>query len=194
MVIAGGASGIGLATAKLLLDHGARVMVTAHTEATLDSTREELGTNATWVKSDATSLTNIDTLAARVKSEFETLDALLICAGQTRFVPFQDVTEAVYDESLAVKTKGAYFTAQKLAPLMTEGSAVVFITSVANVLGIAANVVTPGAIETDFGGGHVRDNPEIKDQIGGLTTLGRVGLPDDIGGVVPFSARKRPNG
>ena len=51
---------------------------------------------------------------------------------------------------------------------------------------IRANVVAPGAIETDFGGGRVRDNKEINSQIAGITALGRVGLPDDIGGVVAF--------
>ena len=50
----------------------------------------------------------------------------------------------------------------------------------------AANVVAPGAIETDFCGGRTRDNKEINAQIAGLTSLGRVGLPDDIGGVVAF--------
>lgn len=54
------------------------------------------------------------------------------------------------------------------------------------VRGIAANVVAPGAIETDFGGGHVRDNKEINDQVASITALGRAGLPDDIGGIVAF--------
>lgn len=136
VVVTGGTSGIGFAAAKLLLDQGARVMFTGRTQATLESARKELGPNAIAVKSDAASLADIDALAARVKSEFGTLDALLVCAGQTRFAPFEDVTEVMYDELLAGNTKGAYFTVQKLAPLMTEGSAVVFITSVANVLGI----------------------------------------------------------
>jgi len=51
---------------------------------------------------------------------------------------------------------------------------------------IRVNVVAPGAIETDFGGGHVRDNKDINTQIANITALGRVGLPDDIGGVVAF--------
>ncbi|RYY55985.1 MAG: SDR family oxidoreductase, partial [Chitinophagaceae bacterium] len=51
---------------------------------------------------------------------------------------------------------------------------------------IRANVVAPGAIETDFGGGRVRDNAEINKMVAGITALGRVGKPDDIGGVVAF--------
>ena len=51
---------------------------------------------------------------------------------------------------------------------------------------IAANVVAPGAIETDFGGGRVRDNKEINNHVASVTALGRVGLPEDIGGVVAF--------
>jgi NAD(P)-dependent dehydrogenase (short-subunit alcohol dehydrogenase family) len=52
--------------------------------------------------------------------------------------------------------------------------------------GITVNVVAPGAIETDFGGGLVRDNPQLNAQIASVTALGRVGLPTDIGGVVAF--------
>ena len=137
VVITGGTSGIGFAAAKLLLNDGARVLVTGHTESAVNSAREQLGPNAVAVKSDAASLTDINALAARVKVEFETLDALLVCSGQTRYVPFANVTEETYDELFAVNTKGSYFTVQKLAPLMGEGSAVVFITSVANMRGIA---------------------------------------------------------
>lgn len=136
VVITGGTSGIGLSTAKLLRDEGARVLVTGRGEAALDSAREALGADTIVVPSDAASLADIESLADRVKAEFGTLDALVVCAGQTRFAPFDHVTEAMYDELLAVNAKGAYFTVQKLAPLMTEGGGVVFTTSVANVLGI----------------------------------------------------------
>lgn len=136
VVITGGTSGIGRATAKLLLDQGARVLVTGHTKAILDSVREELGKNAIVMESDAASLTDIDTVADRVATEFGTLDMLFVNAGLTRFAPFETTDEAVYDELLTVNVKGPYFTVQKLAPLMTEGSAVVLTTSVANMKGI----------------------------------------------------------
>jgi NAD(P)-dependent dehydrogenase (short-subunit alcohol dehydrogenase family) len=135
-VITGGTSGIGLATAKLLVDEGARVLVTGRTKAGIDNAREELGKNAIVIESDTASLSDIDTLADRVRSEFETLDLLFVNAGITRFVPFENMSEAIYEELFSLNAKGAYFTAQKLASLMTEGSAVVFTTSTANVKGL----------------------------------------------------------
>ncbi len=135
-VITGGTSGIGLATAKLLIAQGGRVLVTGRAKAALDSAREELGKNAIVIESNAASLADIDRLADRVKSEFGTLDLLFANAGVTRFVPFESMTEAAYDDLLTINAKGAYFVVQKLAPLMTKGSAVVLTTSIADVKGL----------------------------------------------------------
>jgi NAD(P)-dependent dehydrogenase (short-subunit alcohol dehydrogenase family) len=118
------------------VDGGARVLITGRGQETLDSARERLGENAVSIRSDAASLPDIDALADRAKAEFGTLDALFVNAGITRFTPFEAMTEEVYDELFAINTKGAYFTVQKLVPLLNEGSAVVLTTSVANVKGI----------------------------------------------------------
>ncbi len=80
-VIIGGTSGMGLATAKMLLDGGARVLVTGRSQAGLDSAQKELGKDAIVVSSDARSLTDIDALASRVKAEFDTFDLLFVNAG-----------------------------------------------------------------------------------------------------------------
>src|SRR5271168_4677859 len=80
-VITGGTSGMGLATAKMLLDGGARVLVTGRSQAGLESAQKELGKDAIVVSSDARSLTDIDALASRVKAEFDTFDLLFVNAG-----------------------------------------------------------------------------------------------------------------
>lgn len=136
VVITGGTSGIGLATAKLLLDQGARVLVTGRTKETLESARKELGKDAIVMSSDAMVLTDIDALAARAKSEFGAVDFLFLNAGYGTFAPFEGTSEAAYDEMFNLNTKGPYFAAQKLAPLMPRGSAIVLTTSAANVKGI----------------------------------------------------------
>lgn len=136
VVITGGSSGFGFTTAQLLANDGARVLITGRTQASLDEARDRLGNDALAVRSDAASMTDIDALADIAKTEFGTLDALFVNAGVTRFVPFESMSEEVYDELFAINVKGPYFTVQKLAPLLKEGSGVVLTTSVANVLGL----------------------------------------------------------
>ncbi|AXC12492.1 3-oxoacyl-[acyl-carrier protein] reductase [Acidisarcina polymorpha] len=135
-LITGGTTGIGLATAKLFINEGARVIVTGRAAATIKAAQAELGDNAIVARSDATSLPDMDALAAKVKETFGKLDVLFANAGYGRFIPFEAVTEEVYDEMLNLNAKGPYFIVQKLAPLMPEGSSVVFTTSIANVKGM----------------------------------------------------------
>ena len=137
VVIIGGTSGMGLATAKMLIDGGARVLVTGRSQAGLDSARQELGEGAVVVSSDARSLTDIDALASRVKVEFDTFDLLFVNAGFGLFAPFEHTTEAIYDEMFNLNAKGPFFAVQKLAPLIHRGGSIVLTTSIANVKGMA---------------------------------------------------------
>ena len=136
VVIIGGTSGIGLATAKMLLDGGARVLVTGRSQAGLESAQKEIGKDALVVSSDARSLTDIDALASRVKAEFDTFDLLFVNAGFPLFAPLENTTEAMYDEMFNLNAKGPFFAVQKLAPLMNRGGAVVLTTAAANVKGM----------------------------------------------------------
>ena len=142
-------------------------------------------------------------------------DFLINNAGTALYASFADTTEEQFDTALNIHYKGVFFLTQKALKYINNGGRIINISSglarfsfpgssaygsmkgaievltryLAKELGprsIAANVVAPGAIETDFGGGHVRDNKEVNAQVASLTALGRVGLPDDIGGVVAF--------
>lgn len=144
-LITGGGSGMGFATAKLLVDGGARVMLTGRSQATLDTALEQLDENAVAVRGDVSALSNLDALADRVRDEFGALDALFVNAGVVGTMPFESTTEEFYDELFAINVKGAYFTVQKLAPLLNTGAGVVLTTSTANVIGMpTASVYSAG--------------------------------------------------
>jgi NAD(P)-dependent dehydrogenase (short-subunit alcohol dehydrogenase family) len=136
VVIIGGTSGIGLETAKQLLNEGARVLVPGRSDSGIESALGQLGPGAIVVKSDATLLADIEALASGVKTEFGTIDALLICAGKSVFAPIEAVSEELYDELMAVNAKGPFLTVQKLASVIGDGGAIVLVTSIVNVLGV----------------------------------------------------------
>jgi len=102
-VIIGGTRGMGLATAKLLLDGGARVLVMGRSQAGLDSAQKELGKAAFVVSSDARSLTDIDVLASRVKAEFDPFDLLSVTAGFSIRAPLESIPQYM-KKNLAVVT------------------------------------------------------------------------------------------
>ncbi|BBY14517.1 SDR family oxidoreductase [Mycolicibacterium litorale] len=137
VVITGGSSGLGLVTAKLFVDEGARVLITGRTQATLDSAGEHLGPSAVTVRSDAASLSDIAALADRVSTEFGAVDALFANAGISLFAPLEEMTEQMYDEVFSVNAKGPYFTVQRLAPLVKAGGGIVLTTSIVDEMGMA---------------------------------------------------------
>ncbi|RKH35277.1 SDR family oxidoreductase [Corallococcus praedator] len=144
-VVTGGTQGMGLATVKALLDAGAEVLFTGRNEKSLEVARRELGPRAHAVRSDTSSLADIDALARAVEEKLGRVDFVFINAGFARLGMFEHVTEQVYDQTFDINTKGAYFTAQRLAPLVNEGGAFVFTTSVANVTGVPGMSVYSGS-------------------------------------------------
>lgn len=143
----------------------------------------------------------------------ESFDYLVNNAGIGIYASFAETSEAQFDELFRIHLKGPYFLTQALLPLIADGGRILNVSSGlarfsmpgfaayaamkggVEVLtrymaaefgarGIRVNTLAPGAIETDFGGGLVRDTPEVKEHLSSLTALGRVGLPDDIGGAV----------
>ena len=127
-VVTGGTIGMGLATVKALLDGGAEVLLTGRNEQNLDAARQELGPRAHVVRSDTARMADIDALAALVEERLGRIDFVFINAGISELQPLDQVTEASYDRQFDVNTKGAFFTAQRLAPLVREGGSILFTT------------------------------------------------------------------
>lgn len=143
----------------------------------------------------------------------ERFDYLINNAGIGRYAAIAETTEAMFDELMNVHFKGVFFLTQTLLPLIKDGGRILNVSTgltrfampnygayasmkgaievltkyLAKELGprgIAVNVIAPGAIATDFGGGRVRDDANLNQHVASLTALGRVGLPDDIGGAI----------
>lgn len=131
-VVTGGTHGIGFATAKALLAGGAEVLLTGRGEQTLEATRQQLGPQAHVVRSNAASVADIDALGERVAATLGQIDLLHVNAGVARLEPLEHVTETSWDETFAVNAKGAFFTVQRLAAMVSDGGAIVFTSSVAD--------------------------------------------------------------
>ncbi|MFC4032270.1 SDR family NAD(P)-dependent oxidoreductase [Streptomyces polygonati] len=143
----------------------------------------------------------------------ETFDFLVNNAGTAVLLPFVEMTPEGFDEMAEVHLRGVYFLTQRLLPLIADGGRIInlstgltrFVSSGASAYaamkgavevltrylakelgprGISVNTVAPGPIATDFSGGFVRDNEQVRRHLGEQTALGRVGEPEDIGGVV----------
>jgi NAD(P)-dependent dehydrogenase (short-subunit alcohol dehydrogenase family) len=127
-VVIGGTHGVGLATVKALLDGGAEVLLTGRNEQNLDAARRESGPRAHVVRSDIASMAEIEALGALVEEKLGQIDFVFINAGISELAPFDKVTEASYDKQFDINTKGAFFTAQRLAPFIRNGGAIVFTT------------------------------------------------------------------
>src|SRR6266851_7826971 len=135
-VITGGNSGIGLATAKEFKEQGARVVITGRDQQTLDDAKREIGSDVLAVRSDTSSLTEIDKLYAAVKEKFGRIDVLFVNAGVGKFAPVETVTEELFDSIMDINFKGAYFIIQKALPLLNDNASIVLNASISAYIGM----------------------------------------------------------
>ncbi|MBT9315537.1 SDR family oxidoreductase [Leptothoe spongobia] len=215
-VITGGTTGIGFETAKLFIAEDAQVIITGRSQTRLDEAVAALGPNATGIKADVQSLDELDRLAIQVKNTVGQFDILFANAGIAKRANFRDVTEADFDQEVAINFKGAFFTVQKLEPLMNNGGSIILTTTVLDqtalpgegIYGaskaavrslarslsrelldrqIRVNAVAPGPIETPIW--SKMDLPEdVPAQVLRRTPIGRFGQPEEIAKAVLFLA------
>lgn len=216
VVITGGTTGIGLATAKAFIHAGASVWITGRNANNLKKAAAAVNSpKLKTVVSDTSSLAGIAVLEKAVAESGSKLDALFLNAGIAAFAPIEQATEADFDAQFNTNVKGAYFTLQKLLPHLTNGASVVFTSSTnatasasgssvysatkgalnkiaqiaANELAerkIRVNIVSPGPTETP---GLENAVPmEAKGYLASITALQRLGNPDEIAKTVLFLA------
>ncbi len=188
VVVLGGNSGIGLASASAFAAEGARVIVTGRNRETLDAAATEIGNGALAVQSDIADLAALDALFAKIGAEHGRIDVLFVNAGIGEFIPVDEATEESYDRMMAINLKGPYFAVQKALPLMAGGGAIVLTSSLGHVKGIAGNSVYAAAkaglraLARNFGAELVERNIRVNCiSPGPIDTplFGRSGIPPE---------------
>ncbi|WP_407426809.1 SDR family oxidoreductase [Arcticibacter sp.] len=216
VVITGGTTGIGYATAKAFAKAGATVWITGRNAGNLQKASAEINSSALHtVVSDTSKLADIAILEKAVADSGKKIDVLFLNAGIATFEPIEKVSEANFDAQFNTNVKGHFFTLQKLLPHLAEGASVLFTSStVATAANLGASVysATKGAVNkiaqiaaNELAGRKIRVNivspgpvrtpglenavpSEAKDFLAGATALQRLGNPDEIAKTVLFLA------
>lgn len=135
-VITGGSSGIGLATAKLFVESGAKVAITGRNQQALDAAAKQLGGSVLAIRSDVSKLNELDALFSTIEKKLGRIDVLFANAGVAKFAPATAVAEQFYDELFDINAKGVFFTIQKAMPRLNDNASIILNTSVVNQSGL----------------------------------------------------------
>jgi len=215
-LITGGNSGIGLATAKELVNEGAYVFITGRRDLELAAAVKEIGRNVSGLQGDVSNLGDLDRLFANIKREKAKLDVVFANAGGAKFAPLGKITEEHFDSIFDINVKGLLFTVQKALPLMPDGASIILNASIAGSIGtpewsvynatkaavrsfartwttdlknrrIRVNAVSPGFIDTPAW--HVTEAAEQHLKMTSSSIpVGRPGTPEEIAKAVVFLA------
>jgi NAD(P)-dependent dehydrogenase (short-subunit alcohol dehydrogenase family) len=139
VVILGGNSGIGLASAIEFAQEGARVVITGRNETTLAAAAAQIGTGTIAVRADTSNLHDLDRLFAQVKEKIGGIDVLFVNSGIGGTVPLMQMTPAIWDEMQNVNLRGPFFAIQKAVPLMSRGGSIVLTSSIGHLKGLPGN-------------------------------------------------------
>jgi NAD(P)-dependent dehydrogenase (short-subunit alcohol dehydrogenase family) len=201
-LVTGGTSGIGLATAKLFKENGAKVIVTARTQDSLEKAKKEHGDIFDIVLTDVSKPEDLDRLYAHIKTKHGGLDVVFANAGFATFQPTANVTTEGYDALFDTNVRGVFFTVAKALPLLKKGSSVILNSSALGTKGTAGgavysagkaavrsfarswtaeipaentrfNVLSPGAVETPIYGKMGLG----KEEISGMSAAIMAGIP-----------------
>lgn len=217
VVITGGSTGIGFATAQAFIDAGATVWITSRSAANLQKAAEKINSHKLkTVVSDTSDMAGISLLEKAIAASGNKVDVLFLNAGIALFAPIEQVTEADFDAQFNTNVKGYFFTLQKFIPHLAAGAAVLLTSSTvataspmygsvysatkgavnkiaqiaANELAdrkIRVNIVSPGPTQTEGFDKAVPDDA-VKKQFAATTALQRMGTPDEIAKTVLFLA------
>jgi NAD(P)-dependent dehydrogenase (short-subunit alcohol dehydrogenase family) len=216
-VITGGNSGIGLATAKLFVAEGAKVIITGRNSKSINEALKVLGPNASGIAIDVTNMEQLAELKDRVEKHHSSIDILFVNAGNSLGVSIADITEEQFDSLFNTNVKGAYFTIKNLLPIMNAKGSIILNSSAtvhrafpgfsayagakaaassfartlsAELLprGIRVNVVSPGPIATSLYDKMGFPLDQAIATYADSVPMKRFGQPEEIASIVKFLA------